>query len=57
MHCAKMLHVTWVMDGEYHQSLFIRSAMHLYSSHQMFSLRTTTLFFGILDLYRPKILS
>jgi len=43
-----MLRLTWEMDGEYQQSLFIRLAMHLSGSHQMFSHRTTILFFGFL---------
>jgi len=39
------------------KSLFTRLAMHLSGSQQMFSHRTTILFFGFLDLYRREILS
>jgi len=35
--------------------LFVRLATYLASSHQMFSQRTTTSFFGFLDLCRCEI--
>jgi len=50
-----MLGITWKMDHEYQQDLFICLATHLSNSHRMFSHRTTISFF-VFWTYRRKVL-